>query len=92
MGFVRNQAVDPKQFALVQKANMEKLKVRIEEFDYICLSHNGILLSAEAYLDAFINLDPAILNEATRKNPDVTGFGFSGDLDNEEHFFHKFGK
>ena len=35
MGFVRNQAVDPKQFALVQKANMEKLKVRIEEFDYI---------------------------------------------------------
>lgn len=88
--FVRNQAVDLREFALRQKKNFEKLNKRSQEVDYIWPSHNGGPLDAKTYLDDFMALDQEILEEKVKVEEGVTGFGFSGNLDSEKNVFHNF--
>jgi len=73
--FVRNQPLPYKEVVSSHLQNMRKLKKRAEEFDTIYPAHNGPQLHP-SYLDDFIGLSEAILEDRANIMPDLAGFGF----------------
>lgn len=74
--FVRNKNITLSHMAAVHKANMEKLKARIADYDLICPAHNGTPLTPGLYLEDFIELDTQLINGTAQIMPDTAGFGF----------------
>jgi len=81
-----------KRIVSSHKANMEKLKARRAEYDFICPAHNGCMLYPDAYLDDFIALDQQLLNETARIMPNTAGFGYPCDAKKADSVFKKYGK
>ncbi|MDR1689393.1 MAG: MBL fold metallo-hydrolase [Clostridiales bacterium] len=77
--FARSRNILREELLTAHKNNMQKLKSRRNEFDFICPSHNSIMLYPDKYLDDFIQLADGILNGKIPPMPDSAGFGFSPD-------------
>jgi len=74
------------------QANIQKLKSRRKDYDFICPAHNGCMLNPEPYLDDFIALDQQILDGTAVIQPDTAGFGFPPDPVSSGSVFGMFGK
>lgn len=75
--FVRDGNLPLEQVVAAHKANMEKLRVRRSEYDFICPAHNGTMLQPDMYLNDFIALDQSILDGTAKVQPDTAGFGYA---------------
>jgi glyoxylase-like metal-dependent hydrolase (beta-lactamase superfamily II) len=60
-GHVPSEAYNFESRIRSHKANMEKLKARSNEFDFLCPAHNGAPMAKE-YLDDYIKLSESILD------------------------------
>lgn len=80
------------QLAQRHRANMQKLKARRSEYDFICPAHNGTMLDPDTYLDDFIALDDELLAGTAHIMPDTGGFGFPPGAEATKGTFASFGK
>lgn len=78
--FVRNRNVSIKEAAALHKSNMEKIKARRAEFDYIWPSHNGGPLLPDRYLNDFIKLDEQMMNGTAQVAENTGGMGFPPEI------------
>lgn len=74
------------------QANIQELKSRRSDYDFICPAHNGCMLNPEPYLDDFIALDQQILDGVAVVKADTAGFGFPPDPVSSGSVFGMFGK
>jgi hypothetical protein len=77
--FVRSESLPYKEVVSLHLQNMGKLKKRADEFDIIYPAHNGPQLDP-SYLDDFIGLSEAILEDRATIMPDLAGFGFAPSI------------
>lgn len=75
--FVRDGNLPLEQVVAAHKANMERLRARRSEYDFICPAHNGTMLQPDIYLNDFIALDQSILDGTAAVQPDTAGFGYA---------------
>lgn len=75
--FVRDGNLPLEQVVAAHKANMERLRARRSEYDFICPAHNGTMLQPDIYLNDFIALDQSILEGTAAVQPDTAGFGYA---------------
>ena len=89
--FVTNEEISQEDIIRKHKSNMEKLHRRIQEIDFICPAHNGIMLYPEKYITDFIALAEQLLTDSAVPQPDTAGFGFPADTSSSPHGFNRFG-
>ncbi len=89
--FVRNEAVPLQKMAEEHRKNMEKLKARRSEYDWIWPAHNGAPLYPDAYLQDFIELDEMVMKGEITPLSHTAGFGFPTDTQAVPNPFQKYG-
>ena len=84
--FVRASGLPIAQVAAAHRANMEKLRARRADYDYLCPAHNGCMLQPDRYLEDFIALDTALAEGRAEAAPTTAGFGFAPEWGEQDTF------